>query len=427
MKKLIVLATLSLAAGQASADRWSGDAHPHFFNPVMTTKMNFNLSALPEEAKLKDERFGWSETFWPSKKGGVAYRWNDPQALPFEKTKMMDEKTLRKTYFKSKEQLKMMTEEEIGKLSPAELYDISQEDYDYSLTRKVMKQYFPNDEWWEGICHGWALAAVNYAEPAPVTITNKHGIRVPFGASDVKGLLALHDAYNSNGYYVQIGKRCNVVGKIKGEEFEEDGKDVKFPTEQEILSVEKQLKEVGSCTDINAGAFHLVLANMIGVNSKGFVAEIDRLNDVWNQPVIGYSSKLGEAVALTANDKANGVAKKIKVTTAMTYGDELEFYSEEEARKGTIGFVTKEPVTGTPMQVNSVRNYEYILELDVSGNIIGGEWLSASRPDFIWTKAKDVSFRDGSGGSSFFGFGFGKKKVGFELKNLSKIYRPVQH
>jgi hypothetical protein len=29
-------------------------------------------------------------------------------------------------------------------------------------------------------------------------------------------------------------------------------------------------------------------------------------------------------------------------------------------------------------------NYRYKLELDVNGNIIGGSWLSDSRPDFLW-------------------------------------------
>ncbi len=382
MKKFIALATLSTVcvSGQALAARWANDAQPGVFNLFMSKPMNYNFSQLKTKAMLPDDRFGWSESFWPNKKGGIAYRWNDPKALPFEKTKAMDEKTLMKTYFYSRDQLKKMSVEEIGKLSPAELYDISQENYDYPLTKKVMKQYAPTNEWWEGICHGWALAAVHYAEPAPVTVTNKHGIPVPFGSSDVKALLALHDAYNSNGAYAQVGKRCFKVGTIKGEEYEEDGKDVKFPTQAEI---DADKDNADACNDINPGALHLILANMIGENSKGFVAEIDRLNDVWNQPVIGYDSTINGELPLSAAEKASGVAKKLHVNTDMTYGDELEFYSEEEAHKGTLGFVSKEPVTGTERQTNSVRKFEYTLELDAAGNIIGGEWISASRPAWI--------------------------------------------
>ncbi len=73
-----------------------------------------------------------------------------------------------------------------------------------------------------------------------------------------------------------------------------------------------------------------------------------------------------------------------------------------------IGFVTKEPVTGTPMQTDTVRNYEYILELNAYGDITGGEWISESRPDMLWMKRRDSEFRNGK----------------FPLAGLNRIYRP---
>jgi len=33
-----------------------------------------------------------------------------------------------------------------------------------------------------------------------------------------------------------------------------------------------------------------------------------------------------------------------------------------------------------------VENYEYKLELNNKGEIIGGEWISSARPDFIWKR-----------------------------------------
>ena len=78
------------------------------------------------------------------------------------------------------------------------------------------------------------------------------------------------------------------------------------------------------------------------------MADVDRFNDVWNQPVVAYESTLHEELPVTATDFKNGINKRIRVVTSMSYGDELEFYSPEFEAEGIIGFVSKEPVTGTP-------------------------------------------------------------------------------
>jgi hypothetical protein len=95
----------------------------------------------------------------------------------------------------------------------------------------------------------------------------------------------------------------------------------------------------------------------------------------------------------------------------MTYGEELMFYDPEEAAKGELGFVSKEPVTGTPAQTTKSKDYEYVLELDIAGNIIGGEWISETRPDMLWMKKKDDKFLNGR----------------LPLAGLNLIYKPVKH
>lgn len=405
MKRLAVFSAVFALATAAQAAPWNTKTNnPHFFGIIVGTKtLNSDFNALPMKAALKDDRLGWSETFWPSNKGGIAFRWNSKNPQPF------------KYNMYSKKELMRMSEEELSELSPAELYDIAMGDYRYSLTKKVLKTYNLQDYWWEGICHGWALAAVNYPEPDKNVVTNKDGIQVPFGASDVKALLAMHDAYNSKGFYASIGTRCDVEGKVPGEAFPEDG-DKPMPSAADA--------NIPKCEDTNAGAFHIVLTNMIGIHSKGFVADVDRFNDVWNQPVVSYESEMMGEEMLSSYDQKNGVARKVRVKTKMTYGDELEFYSEEEAHKGTLGFVSKEPVTGTPMQTWGTKNYEYVLELDFRGNIIGGSWISESRPDFIWTKTKDKEFTGNPGNGTA---GFGKLfRTHYPLQNLGKIYKPVQ-
>lgn len=388
MKGLVVTAMVALV-GTAHAARWDKSNNPNYFNPVAKQKMNSRLADLPLKAEIEDIRMGWSDSYWPSNLGGIAYRWNSSNPQPF------------KFKFFSKEEVRKMSEKELSELSPAELYDISMGDFKYSLTKKVLSKYSPKDLWWEGICHGWALAASHYPEPDKTVFTSKDGIKVPFGSSDVKALLSMHDAFNSKGHYVRVGDRCGAVGKVKGEAFPEDG-DLPPPPKKEA--------EKSECSDVNAGAFHVIIASMIGLNSQGFVADVDRFNDVWNQPVTGYESEVVGDVALTPRDLKSGVDRKVRIKTRMIYGNELEFYSAESAAEGFLSFVSKEPVTGTPAQNFSSRQYDYILELDITGNIIGGEWISESRPDMLWMKAKDVKFNSSK----------------LPLAGLNQIYKPVK-
>lgn len=385
MKKALILSSI-LLTGNVLAEGWDRSNNPRIFNPIMKSKMNYAFNELPLAAKIADDRFGWSETYWPSNKGGIAFRWNSQNPEVF------------KYKLKTKEELMKMSESDLNELSPAELYDIALGDYNYSLTKKVLARYSPKDLWWEGICHGWALAASNYAEPQKVVVTNKDGIKVPFGSSDVKGLLSMHEAFNSHGFYVRVGDRCKAKGKVVGEELPQDGKVVRPSSRQASKD---------SCRDVNAGTFHLVLTNMIGINSHGFIADVDRYADVWNQPVTSYESKIVKEWDVKGGD----VVRKVQIQTIMTYAEELVFYSPEKAAEGTLGFVSKDPVTATPAQTFTSKNYEYILELDRSGNIIGGQWLTETRPDMLWMKSPNKTFVNGE----------------YPLAGLNLIYKPVEH
>lgn len=388
MKKFVALITLMIGV-DAFAERFGGINNPMNFNSLTGARMVTRFLEIPLTGKLNDSRLAWSETYWPSNKGGIAYRWNDPHSTPFKN----------KLY--TLNELKNLNETELSYLSPAELYDISQGDYNYTLTRRVLSKVTPRDLWWEGICHGWAQAASNYPEPAKISLTNRDGIRITFGSSDVKALLAMHDAYNSSGTYARVGERCDVRGKVPGEEDPRDGR-LPIPTEDEMNN-EK-------CRDVNAGAFHLVLTNMIGIHSRSFVADIDRLNDVWNQPIYSYESSIIGEEPVGGDDRANGVQRRVRVAMKMTYGEELQFESPERVARGEINFVSKEPVTGTPHQAFKSKSYEYILEIDGLGHIVGGEWISGTRPDFLWGKRRDVRFLN----------------YPIPLAGLNAIYRPVK-
>jgi len=380
---------LLVAATIAHAEKYDAANSPANFNKILGTTMVMNFESLPLSGKLSDDRLGWSETYWPANKGGIAYRWSHPDPQPF------------KYHLNTKQELLKMSEKEISMLSPSELYDISQSDYNYTLTKKVLNSVSAKDLWWEGICHGWSLAAANYPEPAPVVITNRDGIRVPFGSSDVKGLLAMHDAYNYKGTYAQIGMRCNASGKVPGEGDERDA------------NPNPPLPEIANspdCKDVNAGAFHVAVSNMIGIHSKSFVADVDRFNDIWNQPVTGYSSQVTGEEEVTSEHRARGVERRIKIATKFVYGEELKFWTPELEATGIKNFVSKLPVTGTEHQEFRFKNYEYVIELDFKGNVIGGEWLTETRPDFMWMITRDKRFNNSP----------------YPLAGLNAIYQPVR-
>ncbi len=381
---------LSLWSFVSYADLYNGPNHPSNFRRLMGTQLELKFSNLPLSGKLADPRTGWSETYWPSNKGGIAYRWNHPDPKPFQNK------------LHSKNELMKMNSKEISELSPAELYDISNDDYNYTLTRRVLRLYSPRDLWWEGICHGWAQAATHYPEPAPVVMKNKAGIKVFFGSSDIKALLAMHEAYNYKGEpFGFIGQRCKADGKVPGEGDNRD-RNVNPPSYEQAESAE--------CSDVNAGAFHVVLSNMIGLLGKGFVTDIDRYNDVWNQPVRGYRSKILEELEVDGSHQSLGIERRLKIHTEFIYGEELKFYTPELAAQGLLNFVSKLPVTNTPHQKILTRDYEYILELNSQGSVIGGEWITATRPDFMWNYAKSKNF----------------KNAPIPLGNLGRIYRPTK-
>ncbi len=386
MKPALLSAVLVLSVAPALAAPWNRANNPNGVTRMTGRPLVRNFSALPLEAKLSNPHFIWSDTYWPANKGGIAYRWNNepnPQNFTYRRY--------------TKAELQRMPLVELEKLSPAEKYDIFMGRYDYPLTRRVLAENSPRDLWWTGICHGWAPAAVNHIEPARQDLRNADGIVVPFGSTDVKGLLSYYYAkVHQTSQRFQIGKRCKAAGKVPGEGSSRD----RVTTMPMAI-----IANSGACADVNPGAFHLALTNMVGLNDMGFVVEVDRFRDVWNQPMGQYSTQvLSERPARGRG----GLARILTVRTRMTYGEELNLL-EPSQRGDEGGFLSMDHVTGTPANTTLYKDYEYTLELNGRGEIIGGTWLTTTRPDFIWAKAAATRFIDG----------------GYGLAGLNQIYRPV--
>lgn len=389
MRKILP-ALLILSAATVEAAPWDQVNNPLKFSRLTGRALTTKLNATPKAAQLKDSTLIWSDTYWPSYRGGISYRWNaepNPQNFNYR--------------FLSKAEVERMDITQLEKLSPAEKYDIFMGNFNYPFTKKVRSMYKPSNAWWEGICHGWAQAAVMYQEPQRVDLKNRDGLVVPFGATDVKGLLSFYYAnVHKTKEYVRVGARCKVAGKVPGEESERD-RVPRMPNERDANSK--------NCAGVNAGALHVVLTNMIGIQSRGFIADVDRFSDVWNQPIHSYSYDIMSERAANAREASAGAAKIVRVKMTMTYGEELNLLDKDPMEEEG-GFVSMEPVTNTPAQSFKSKYYEYTLEVDRMGNIIGGEWISETRPDFMWLKGKTSSF----GG-----------RGALNMSGLHQIYRPV--
>ncbi len=345
MKLMSLMFFNLLYVASASAgilQEWGPLSDPNLMNPNFKRE----FSRLPLSGRASNPRKFWSGDYWALNKGNINYRWNADDRKGFN---------LRSP---SRSEVQRMTFTEISQLSPAEKYDLFLGRYDYPLKSEVEKVANKKAESWEGICHGWAPASMNHVEPKPKVVTNPDGVQIAFGSSDIKALLSY---YYANGFQVadthQMGRRCPEGGfwnRFFGGVGDKDCK-----------------------ADLNAGAFHIVLANRLGIEGTGFIADLDRYKQVWNHPISGFRTEV-KKVKKPQDDSAPGTVRVIRVRTLISYTDE----SENDWN----------PVIGTDLQKVLDKDYEYDLDIDSNGNIIGGKWDTKDRPDFLWIKEKPARY-----------------------------------
>ena len=208
---------------------------------------------------------------------------------------------------------------------------------------------------WHGQCNGYAASSLRHREPLyDVAVVTPAGEELIFTRKDIKGLLT--------GLY--MGVRYRFLG---GERCEDHPKDPLPPPRRK------------ACDDINPGLFHIVLTNWIGNRRQSVIFDRNADEQVWNFPVIGFSSrarpispaKATEAIGppMLIYDKNPDARKLVYVETTVTYADAINNEEMLEHLEKTQA------------------HYKYIIELDDNGYIIGGEWAYDSiteHPDFLW-------------------------------------------
>ncbi len=462
MASLGVLLGLT-TSGNAVAEAWNPYNHPMNFDrkwhPMQVT---YEFDRLPLEASTEHKHLPWGDSYWPMQRGGMSYRWQKFQKDPLMDQDIPESQRKRVFFerlYPSKEQLLKMSSQDVSELSPMEKYSIYIGDYSYKLAKRYTESGFfgrmaPWErESWEGYCNPWTQASLHYKEPDIVVVKNKDGIELTFGSGDIKALLianySVHFSFDLGSRVgvskrvdrPQIGQRCQSTffypttkvkdgrevmaeyGETQGlldsdlprlvsdyqqkatrllkrdrpsqwaQRQPEDLFDVGLPNKAVELSQQKE------CQDVNAGTFHLITANMIGLREEGFGIDKTRDAEVWNQPVYKYSSEIvSESGPLATSSK--GTVRTIRVKTKLYYADDTDYGWTffHPTQKRSEGFEKEyaiyqrmlmrngdlEQPEDYPAHLIDHADYEYTLDLDVRGRIIGGDWLTLDRPDFMW-------------------------------------------
>ena len=222
--------------------------------------------------------------------------------------------------------------------SPMEKYDQATGSSAYKWEVENSKEY--KDTSWAGHCNGVAASGIMLEEPVRSVVYNE----VEFSVVDIKALLA--EMWQGSGWI--IGDKCTI----------------KKPTYDEYGRIKED-----ECRDLNPATFHIAITNFLGFFGKALILDIDNSAAVWNYPAYEYKY----------------VEKKWYTV--------VEAAAVLHRRDGTPYIYNEDAVDIVHIQMTMMfsgagkRIYDYFLELDLGGTIVGGEWYGPSKknhPDFIW-------------------------------------------
>lgn len=332
-----------------------------------------NVMAIDKSLTVGDAKFEpWSDSYWPTYKGGIAARYSDP-SRPNTNSWVSYH-----SHFLSRPPSAMVASGNISQLSPAEKYDLLIGDSSWALTRSMWeKGAKAMREWgvvstWTGICHGWA-GAIHVGTPRPdkgVTVTDVHNrYTIHFYPFDIMALVSYHYSKMGTGDLF-TGRRCrNPAPRREGDR---------------IID--------GSCFDANPMTWHLSVVNRLGGEGKPFVMDTSANTQVWNYAIDSYQMSYFNPLTL----EHSAVIDDAMVAVENYPNDPYKKYRSPKARYIVgiemdafhPGAIT--PHSGLPVRQNLERkHFVYDLELDANRNIVGGEWHTDTAPDFLWRLPDD--------------------------------------
>ncbi len=356
------------ATAGGKGDQWDYAGSPERFKIALERR----LDALPKTGRA--DQTPWAETYWPVFEDSFNARWQGPGTLsPLEKYDQAFNGWTPPAGFSA---LRPLTAENCASgawdrayytsLGPAARYwsdnkGIGQlrngKDDDGDGRVDECDDLDGIEDWW-GSCHAWTPAAI--LEPEPLEPVTLNGVR--FEVSDIKALvISLYDQASQ----LSVGERCNQSNPARdatGRVIDPD------------------------CRNTNAGTFHLLATNLLGVQHRAFAEDRIADSQVWNQPVTGY--RVLDQRELTLAD----ALRLLKIPgPAYPYNPAAKRFVEVRT---DVDYIVESAPSTRPTSPNiadfvKTDRYHYVLELDAAGTILGGEWAPgpashADRPDFLW-------------------------------------------
>ena len=321
----------------SAAEPWFPEQDPQLWSSDLIQ----NFDQLPKSQALAGNLIPWTTTYWADFQSGVAHRWANNFPEDF-------------TYIPpSLDRLKKMILSEKNILSPAEKWDILHSHYDYPTVAAERSRTRKDQVTWAGLCHGWGLASLVFEEPQNFHFVNAEGIELVLNSTDIKALVSLAVADQAMNDSLLLGTKCDRSGRVN-----------------------RTNLNTAECAGVNAGTFHLVMVNSLGIKKKAFVANISRDEQIWNHPAYGFESEV-IAEASPSHKASLEAVREVRVETYLYLVDMQDP-------------LTPDPVQGTIHQPLSSVKYVYWLELDVAGRVVGGTWETFWHPGFIWKNKSPI-------------------------------------
>lgn len=373
----------------------------------------------------------WGGSYWPLNQGQIAnnYQAKDYKTFIFTLFENVSWSTNYAHYEKRQKKVHPaifnLDEKQLAKLAPSEKYDILLGDESFDLTNKIWafaKKWGEQKQWgflsridlpdgyeipkvskmmalWEGICHGWAIAAG--ASPRPertVWVTLPNGKRMPFYPDDIKGLVSIMWANSLIQDKVMFeGNRCNKKNPPK----DKYGRYIDLKMDRDDTEL------LPRCSDTHPGIFHATMVNILGIEGRSFVIDHQTGSAIGNQPVGSYSYEYFNPMT-GKNESFNN-----SIVSVSRYGSK-DPYKESRNKETThiIGISMKLTYINWLFPSNAKTNsakddktsemeFMYDLELNANGEIVGGQWRLTKRgmgevipkkpnwPDYFWIAPKN--------------------------------------
>lgn len=222
---------------------------------------------------------------------------------------------------------------------------------------------------WYGHCDGTSAASIRFQNPQksvgrPRGCSGSSASCTVFSPGDIRALLSEINM-NARAKFI-AGTRC----KLTSEQLDQRP----FPRSNP--------RSMDACDDVNPASFHVGLVNFLGRMKQPLVFDESYDEQVWNYPIYSYSYTSSGPLSASQALSAAGLSGSTWIFNPQA----VSFYRITM----TVNYRTSRSDfqgAGTVPAALTEKTYTYILELNKERQVIGGEWIGASRsdhPDFVW-------------------------------------------